>query len=125
MSRIRTLKPECWHDEALGRLGAWERLLFIGLITMADDEGRLRALPSSIAGHVFPYDNMPAKRIRAWLQKLAGERLLHLYSHGGVEYAALTSWRSHQKISHSTPSKLPAPPRSESGANRETGRSRS
>lgn len=54
--RIRTLKPELWQNEKVGDLSHGARLLFVGLITMADDEGRFRARPSVILGHVFPYD---------------------------------------------------------------------
>lgn len=107
--RIRTLKPEIWEDEAVGGLGAWERLLFIGLITMADDEGRLRALPSAIAGHVFPYDNVGAPKILGWLDQIAGAGLIHRYHAGATDYIQITGWTKHQKINRPQPSSLPAP----------------
>ena len=107
--RIRTLKPEVWEDESVGKLGAWERLLFIGLITMADDEGRLRALPSAIAGHIFPYDDHPPVKILRWLDAIRDTGLICRYSHDGVEYVQIKGWSSHQKINRPTPSALPAP----------------
>lgn len=108
-ARIRTLKPEMWEDESVGRLGSWERLLFIGLITMADDEGRLRALPSAIAGHVFPYDEHPPAKIVRWLEAVAEVGLIQRYSHDGIEYVQITGWSKHQKINRATLSTLPAP----------------
>ena len=107
--RIRTLKPECWQDEAIGKLGPWERLLFVGLITMADDEGRLRALPSAIAGHVFPYDDVPPAKVKKWLRAIEAVDLVVLYDHDGVRYAAITGWSTHQKINRKVDSRLPAP----------------
>lgn len=107
--RIRTLKPEIWEDEAVGRLGAWERLLYIGLITMADDEGRLRALPSAIAGHVFPYDDLGPGKILKWLDAIGTANLVQRYTHAGVDYVQIKGWSSHQKINRPTASKLPAP----------------
>ena len=107
--RIRTLKPEIWEDEAVGRLGAWERLLYIGLITMADDEGRLRALPAAIAGHVFPYDDLAPKKIREWLDAIDVSGLVQLYHDGGTDYVQIKGWTCHQKINRPTPSTLPAP----------------
>lgn len=107
--RIRTLKPEVWEDEAVGQLGPWERLLFVGLITMADDEGRLRALPSAIAGHVFPYDEVAPGKLRGWLGRVADVGLVLLYEHDGVQYAQIKGWSSHQKINRPTPSTIPAP----------------
>ncbi len=106
--RIRTLKPELWEDEAVGRLGPWERLLYIGLITMADDEGRLRALPGAIAGHVFPYDDVPPLKVRKWLDTVSAKGLISLYEHDGTDYAQITGWSKHQKINRPTPSVLPA-----------------
>ena len=108
-ARIRTLKPEVWEDEAVGKLGAWERLLFVGLITMADDEGRLRALPSAIAGHVFPYDDHPPAKILKWLDGIADVGLIQRYQHDGTEYVQIKGWSTHQKINRPTPSTLPAP----------------
>jgi hypothetical protein len=107
--RIRTLKPEIWHDQAVGRLGPWERLLFIGLITMADDDGRLLALPSSIAGHVFPWDTGAASKVSKWLARVAEVGLVLLYEHDGIAYVQIRSWSSHQKINRKVDSRLPAP----------------
>jgi hypothetical protein len=40
MARIRTLKPTVWLSPQIMNLSHGARLLFIGLITQADDEGR-------------------------------------------------------------------------------------
>ena len=107
--RIRTLKPEVWQDEAIGSLGPWERLLFVGLITMADDEGRLRALIPAISGHIFPYDDANSARVSKWLRCLQDTGLVVLYECGGVPYLQIKGWGSHQKINRPTPSEIPAP----------------
>lgn len=107
--RIRTLKPELWEDEAVGRLGPWERLLYVGLITMADDEGRLRALPGAIAGHVFPYDDVVPPKIRKWLEAINTADLIVLYHRDGTDYLQITGWAKHQKINRPQASILPAP----------------
>lgn len=107
--RIRTLKPEMWADEAIGHLDPWERLLFIGLITMADDKGRLRALPSAIAGHVFPYDDFPPSKILKWLGSIADAGLIQRYHIGETDYIQVTGWAKHQKINRPQDSSLPAP----------------
>jgi hypothetical protein len=113
--RIRTLKPELWEDEGVGALGPWERLLFVGLITMADDEGRLRALPSAIAGHVFPYDHFAPGRIVGWLAGLDKAGLICRYPHDGMGYVQIVGWSKHQKINRKQDSLLPAPPVNEKG----------
>lgn len=109
MPRIRSLKPEIWQDESIGRLSSWERLLFIGLITMADDEGRLRALPRLILGHVFPHDRISEARLRRWLLNLHREGLIVVYEHADFTYAHVVNFTRHQKIDKPSPSTLPAP----------------
>lgn len=108
--RIRSIKPEMWHDEAFGSLTPNARLLFIGLITMADDQGRLRDLPAAIVGHVFPYDAVAPAKVDRWLEELAHADLIVRYDAGPHSYIALWSWSKHQKINRPTESRLPAPP---------------
>ena len=108
--RIRTLKPETWADEKIGRLSRNARLLFVGLITMADDQGRFRALPHAICGHVFPYDDDAAKRLDKWLQELESQGLVTRYEVDGFTYGSLNGWSKHQRINRASISELPPPP---------------
>lgn len=48
MPRKRMIDPGIWTDDDLGRLGFAERLLFIGLFSLADDEGLIRGSASSM-----------------------------------------------------------------------------
>lgn len=105
--RIRTVKPRIWQDEEIVTISRDARLLFVVLITMADDEGRFLAKPMAIAGHGYPEDEDALKRIPKWLAELETVGLVQLY---GGRYGCLPNWLRHQKISHSTPSILPKPP---------------
>lgn len=107
--RIRSLKPEMWQDEKIGRLSRDARLLFVGLITMADDDGRFRAPPAIILGHCFPFDGDAGKKLDRWLEELAGLRLVVLYEHDGLPYGVIPKFRTHQRISHPKDSILPCP----------------
>lgn len=108
--RIRSIKPEMWHDEKIGGLTRDSRLLFVGLVTMADDEGRLRATPTLIVGHVFPYDDDAGKKLERWLDDLEEARLILRYEVGRLRYVVIRNWRRHQKINRAQPSELPPPP---------------
>lgn len=112
MARIRSLKPQVWQDEKIGQVSRDARLLFVGLITQADDDGRFLTLPSVICGNVFPRDTDAARKLPKWFAELEAVGLIRLY---GGEYGCLPKWTSHQKISHPTPSILPAPPSNGSG----------
>lgn len=108
--RIRTVKPEAWQDEKVGKVSRDGRLLFVVLITLADDEGRFRLLPSLILGHGYPYDSDAGRKLKGWLSELESVGLVVLYESEGVEYGALPSWQRHQRINRSADSILPPPP---------------
>jgi hypothetical protein len=109
-TRIRTIKPEIWQDEKVCSLSRDARLLFVGLITMADDEGRLRAMPAALAGAIFPADEDAPKKVGSWLQEVSDVGLISLYAHGAFTYASLNGWGRHQRINRASSSTLPPPP---------------
>lgn len=108
--RIRTIKPDLWHDERIGKLSHGARLLFVGLITMADDEGRFRALTQGICGHVFQYENDAPRKLRGWVQEIQATGMVVFYVADGIPYGAFRHWKRHQKVNRPTPSDLPPPP---------------
>lgn len=112
MARIRTLKPELWQDEAFGVLSHEAQLVFIGLITQADDEGRLTGNPARLRAMLFPYRaEMPAEHVDGLLDELDDAGLIVRYDdEEGRKYVFLRSWTIHQRISHPKPSPLPPPP---------------
>lgn len=111
--RIRSLKPDVWDDEALGECSTSARLLFVGLITQADDDGRLPGNPRWIASKVYPYDeDISSAAIETWLDELDRVDVIRLYEVAGKTYIWLPSWDSHQTIDkrYYRPSRLPEPP---------------
>jgi hypothetical protein len=107
--RIRTLKPEIWQDEEVGKVSRDARLLFVGLITFADDEGRFRSLPSQVLGHAYPYDTDAPKRLARWMQELVDAGLVRIYEQSGVQYGFIPNFKKHQRISRPKQSLIPAP----------------
>lgn len=108
--RIRTLKPEMWDDEKIVALSRDARLLFLGLVTMADDEGRFRARRTTIVGHVFPDDTDAGGLIDGWIAEVKEQGTVLFYLSEGTPYGAFRHWAKHQKINRPTPSDLPPPP---------------
>lgn len=51
--RIRTLKPEMLEDAIIAELSDTAFRLFVGMILLADDAGRLRADSRYLAGQIF------------------------------------------------------------------------
>jgi hypothetical protein len=110
VARIRTIKPSFWGDAKVAGLTRDERLLVIGLLSSADDQGRFMASTAAIAGHVFPHDELAPALIRRWRDAIAKAGLIELYRVDGREYGWFPNWTKHQKINRPQASGLPAPP---------------
>jgi hypothetical protein len=125
--RIRSFKPERYHDERMAGVGRDARHLYDGLNVRADDEGRSTANPALIRATVLPFDDdATPERIGAWLDELETAGLVQLYEVDGRTYIAISSWADDQRIDKPTESRLPAPPdstpRESSGIPREDSR---
>lgn len=108
MSRIRSIKPEFWTDEAVMECSIATRLLFIGLWNFCDDAGRHPLSPKQVKALVFPSDDMPAESVRGMLDELSTNGLIKIYVVDNKEYFEITGWR-HQKIDRPQSPKYPAP----------------
>jgi hypothetical protein len=84
------------------------QLILVGLVLLADDEGRELAHPKLLSREI----DYPPEQIEAALQELVENDLVMLYQAGKHCYYSLTRWSQWQSISSQkmTPSKYPAPP---------------
>lgn len=111
MARIRTIKPEFCTSADSGALSRDARLFFLQLLTEADDEGRLAWIPRRLCGVLYPFDeDVSAAMLNGWATECCTRNMLQLYTADGATYAQVVNWTKHQKISHPTTSRLPAPP---------------
>lgn len=108
MSRIRYLKPGFFTDEDLADCSHLARLLFAGLWTIADREGRLEDRPRRIRAEVLPYEDCNTD---ALLRELADHGpLIVRYTSAGGHYICVPGWSKHQKPhSKEVPSTIPEP----------------
>jgi hypothetical protein len=95
MARIRTVKPEFWSDEKLSPLPPIDRLVFLGLICMADDAGRLLDNAKVIDAFVFP-NSLDSAAPSVERLVLLG-RVLRGRTSSGQAVLQIANW-SHQKI---------------------------
>ena len=111
MARKRMLSPEIWESESFSSLSDFQKIVFIGLISLADDEGRGKANPSFIKSTLFPYDeNRRVAEVKSALGQIARCTSTQFYNVNGSDYYLLTSWKKWQKIDKPSKSKLPPPP---------------
>lgn len=114
MARKRMLSPDIWESESFSSLSDFQKIVFIGLISLADDEGRGKSNPSYIKSTLFPYDeNRRVAEVKSALSQIARCTSTQFYNVNGSEYYFLSSWTKWQKIDKPSKSKLPPPPKSD------------
>ena len=112
MARIRSIKPEYWEDELVGRLTLAARLLFIACWNFADDEGRLRWTPELLKAHVFPFDSdLDRNAVQNLMIELERVGMVFPYEGGRADQhlALIVNFAKHQRLDRPMPSKLPPP----------------
>lgn len=93
MARARNIKPGFFSNEHLAELDFCTRLLFIGLWTEADREGRLEDRPKRLKMALFPADNVD---VESMLDALAGQGFIRRYQVGEVKAIQIVNWAKHQ-----------------------------
>lgn len=108
MARSRNIKPSFFKNEDLIDLQPSDRLLFIGLWTLADREGRLEDRPRRIKIELFPGDDYV---VETGLANLQGKGFIERYEVDGEQYIQVEAFTKHQKPHHKeVASEIPAPP---------------
>ena len=93
MARARNIKPGFFRNADLVELPMEARLLFIGLWTLADREGRLEDRPKQIKMEIFPADSVDCD---ALLMQLASTGMVARYEVDGKRYLQVVNFTKHQ-----------------------------
>ena len=93
MARSRNIKPSFFFNPNLAEVTPLTRLLFIGLWTIADREGRLEDIPKKIKALVLPYDNIDINKA---LNELQNHGFLVRYSVNENNYIQIVNFLKHQ-----------------------------
>lgn len=109
MARRRMIDPNIWESEDFNSLSDMERLLFIGMFSLADDEGRGMASSNYLKVKIFPYDNRNIDEIEQGIIHISEAMSVTLYMNGDKRYYQMDHWHGWQTISRPTPSKIPSP----------------
>ena len=109
MARRRMIDPGFWGSEHNLTLSIFDRLFWIGLISNADDEGRLRGNPNYLRGIIFPYDEVSSDEVLTSLARLSEQGLILIYyDKDEKSYIQITKWLEYQRIDKPQPSKFPS-----------------
>lgn len=93
MARACNIKPGFFTNDNLADIELLGRLLFIGLWTICDREGRIEDRHRRIKAEVLPYDNCDVDSL---LDELARHGFILRYAAGGEKYIQVLSFTKHQ-----------------------------
>lgn len=127
MARKRMISPEIWESQSFGELSMLAKVLFIGMISQADDDGKGVLSAQLLKSRILPYDELRIADIDKALREIghkpsvnadgdkareeAGHKLsVTYYEVEGKRYYCFDNWRKWQTINRPIPSKLPNPP---------------
>lgn len=86
------------------------KLLYIGMITLADDDGRLLGDPAYLRGQIFTFDDISLKLTAKLRQEIIDVGLVTYYETDGDWYIEHPNWKDYQMIRGDLykPSSLPS-----------------
>lgn len=107
MARARNIKPGFFINDDLAEIEPLGRLLFAGLWTVADREGRLEDKPKKIKASILPYDDCDIDKL---LQDLHDSGFICRYTVDGQNYIQIINFLKHQNPHHKEIASIIPPP---------------
>ena len=93
MARSRNIKPGFFTNDELAECSPYARLLFAGLWTIADKEGRLDDRPKKVKAMVLPFDDVDCNEL---LQQLHSHKFINRYQVKDEQFIQINNWKKHQ-----------------------------
>jgi len=107
MPRARNIKPAFFTNDRLAECEPLARILFIGLWTISDREGRLEDRPKKIKAETLPYDNCDPDSL---LNQLHNGGFIIRYKYENISYIQIVNFIKHQNCHmKESASTIPAP----------------
>lgn len=98
-SQRRMIYSKIWASPQFGKLSLKAQLLYIGTITLADDDGRLVGTSSYLRGQVFPFeDDLSVKDVINLREEVQKVGLINVYKWEDLEYIEHPKWLDYQVI---------------------------
>lgn len=109
----RMLHTEIWQSKQVASLSLQARLLYVGLITLGDDDGRLKGDVALLRAQIFPRDAaITIEQVTQWLEEIVSARLVVRYEVDDEPYLAHPNWTKYQTLraDRKKDSNVPPPP---------------
>ena len=109
MANRRMISSSVWGDEKFITFNDVTRLVWFGLITNVDDQGRMQDNPLLIKAKLFPADRKSAGSISNAIDQLSDAGMITRYEKEGKSLVQIVNWWDHQSPSWAAASDFPAP----------------
>lgn len=98
MPNKRMIHTKIWVSKQVNSLKPLERLLYIGMITMADDDGRLRGDGVYLRHNFFPFDKIGPIKVERMRDRIEEVGLIIVYEVNDNVYISHPKWNDHQTL---------------------------
>ncbi len=109
MANKRMISSSTWSDEKFITLNDVTRLVWFGIITNCDDQGRLQDNPLLIKAQIFPADRKSAALINDSIDCLVANGMVTRYTKDGKALLQINNWWTHQSPAWAAASDYPPP----------------
>ena len=111
LPRRRMIHSKIWVSDQFIKLTPLGRLLYIGLISLADDYGRFRADKCFMKAQIFAYDKVGVAKVKKLRDELEESGLIQLYEVEKTIYGFHPNWERYQtfRSDRARFSEIPAP----------------
>lgn len=93
MARARNIKPGFFSNDELAEIEPLGRILFAGLWTISDREGRLEDRPKRIKAEILPFDDCDVDKL---LSDLEDKKFIIRYEVNSQRYIQILNFKKHQ-----------------------------
>lgn len=106
----RMLDSRLWANEHFGEMPMMARLLLLGIINHADDQGRIKGKLMYLRTEIFRYDrDVTDEQVGECLKLIEANGTIECYAVGGKDYVQLLNWWEYQSLQFAAPSDMPRP----------------
>lgn len=108
----RMLHTSIWQNEDFAKLSDKAKILYIGMISLADDDGRLKANSLLLRAQVFPLDPLvTVDEVRKWTNEIVRVKLVIHYEIDAQHFVQHPNWTKFQTLraDRKKESALPSP----------------
>lgn len=113
MIQKRMVFAKIWESKQIGKISREARLLYVGLITLADDDGRVTGDAAALRSKIFMRDDdITGHQVKSWIDEVVAAKLVYRYTVDEEDYLVHPNWFRYQNLRRDRfhQSVLPPPP---------------